>query len=87
MWILYIVILLLVVVVMLLAMALYLFAKKSIYLSDKEKEFIIFVIDIFSDYGDDLGVQSKEQHKKLVDELEKIKTKKLKHGSKEQNKT
>lgn len=59
-------------------MALYLFAKKSIYLSNKEKEFIIFIIDIFSDYGDDLGIQSKEQHKKLVEELDKIKMKKLK---------
>ena len=75
MWILYIVILLLVVVVMLLAMALYLFAKKSIYFSDKEKDFLKFVMDIFRDYGDDLGVQSKEQHKQLVEELEKIKKK------------
>ncbi len=77
--ILYILIILLVVVVILLAMALYMFAKKSIYLSDKEKDFIIFVMDIFSEYGDDLGVQSKDQHEKLVEELEKIKTKKLKH--------
>ena len=76
--ILYILIVLLIAVIILLAMTLYLFAKKSIYLSDKEKEFIIFVIDIFSDYGDDLGVQSKEQHKKLVEELDKIKIKKLK---------
>jgi len=61
--------------VMLLAMALYLFAKKSIYFSDKEKDFLKFVMDIFRDYGDDLGVQSKEQHKQLVEELEKIKKK------------
>ena len=71
----YIVILLLVVVVMLLALALYLFAKKSLFLSDKEKDFLKFVMDIFRDYGDDLGVQSKEQHKQLVEELEKIKKK------------
>lgn len=75
MWISYIVILLLMVVVMLLAMALYLFAKKSTYFSDKEKDFIKFVVDIFKDYGDDLGIQSKEQHKQLVEELEKIKKK------------
>ena len=80
--ILYILVILLAIAVILLAMTLYLFAKKSIYLSDKEKEFIIFVIDIFSDYGDDLGIQSKEQHEKLVEELDKIKTKKLKHGNK-----
>ena len=29
----------------------------------------------FKEYGDDLGIQSKEQHEKLVEELEKIKTK------------
>lgn len=75
--ILYIVILLLIVVIIMLVIALLLFAKKSIYLSDKEKQFIIFVMDIFKDYGDDLGIQSKEQHKKLVEELEKIKTKHL----------
>ena len=60
-------------------MALYMFAKKSIYLSDKEKDFIVFVMDIFNEYGDELGIQSKEQHKKLVEELDKIKTKKLKY--------
>ena len=75
MWILYIVIVLLVVIVFLLSMVLYRFTKKSIYLSDKEKEFIIFVMDIFKEYGDDLGVQSKDQHEKLVEELEKIKNK------------
>jgi hypothetical protein len=56
-------------------MAIYHFLKKGVFISDKEKEFILFVIDIFEQYGDDLGVQSKEQHKKLVDELEKIKQK------------
>ena len=61
-----------------LSFALYYFAKKSTYISDKEKEFIIFVIDIFEQYGDDLGIQSKEQHKKLTEELEKIKNKHFK---------
>ncbi len=76
--ILYIVILLLVFIILILSSVLYFFVKKSTYLTNKEKEFIIFVIDIFKDYGDDLGIQSKEQHKKLVEELEKIKTKHLK---------
>ena len=79
MTILYILIFLLIAIVILLAMALYMFAKKSIYFSDKEKDFIVFVMDIFKEYGDELGIQSKEQHKKLVEELDKIKTKKLKH--------
>lgn len=66
-----------VVIILLLVITLYFYIKKSTYLTDKEKEFIIFVIDIFKDYGDDLGIQSKDQHKKLVEELEKIKTKHL----------
>ena len=48
------------------------FNKKTIYLSDNEKEYIKFVIDIFNEYGDDLGIQTKEQHKLLVDKLKKI---------------
>ena len=57
--ILYILVILLTIIVLLLALALYLFAKRSLYISDKEKEFIVFVIDIFIQYGDDLGIQSK----------------------------
>jgi len=73
--ILYILITLLLIVVLFLALALYLFAKKGMFVTDKEKEFIVFVIDIFTEYGDDLGIQSKEQHKKLTEELDKIKNK------------
>lgn len=76
--ILYIAIGLLSIVALLQAMALYYFIKKSTYLSDKEKEFITFVIDIFSEYGDDLGIQSKDEHRKIVNELDKIKKKHLK---------
>jgi len=73
--ILYILLTLLIVIILLLSLALYFFSKKSVYLSDKEKEFIFFTIQIFSEYGEELGIQSKEQHVKLVEELEKIKTK------------
>ena len=73
--ILYILITLLVIIVLLLSLALYYLIKRGVYISDKEKEFIVFVIDIFKEYGDDLGIQSKEQHKKLSEELEKIKNK------------
>ena len=75
--ILYTIIIILLVIILLLALALYIFSKKSIFLSEKEKEYIIFVIDIFIQYGDDLGIQSKEQHLKLTEELEKIKNKNL----------
>ena len=64
-----------VVIILLLVISLYVFAKKSTYFSEKEKEFVVFVMDIFKDYGDTLGIQSKDEHKKLVNELEKIKKK------------
>jgi hypothetical protein len=73
--ILYILLILLALAVLFLSLAIYYFLKKGVFISDKEKEFIVFVIDIFEQYGDDLGIQSKEQQKKLVDELEKIKNK------------
>jgi len=76
---LYIIIILLALCLLLLSYALYFLIKKSVYLSDKEKEFIIFVMDIFKEYGDDLGIQSKDQHEKLVEELEKIKNKHLRN--------
>lgn len=64
-------------IVVLLSASIYYFIKKSIYLSDKEKEFIIFTMDIFIEYGEDLGIQSKDEHEKLSKELNKIKEKKL----------
>ena len=72
---LYILIILLATIILFLSLALYWFSKKSVHISDKEKEFVVFVIDVFRDYGDDLGIQSKEQHKQLVEELEIIKNK------------
>lgn len=77
----YILICVLLTIILFLSFGIYHLIKKSVYYSDKEKDFIVFVIDIFKEYGDDLGIQSKEQHKKLVEELEKIK-KKLNYGRK-----
>lgn len=73
--ILYVAIGILIIIIFLLVLILYLIVRKTTYLSDKEKKFIVFVIEIFQQYGDDLGIQSKEQHEKLVEELEKIKKK------------
>lgn len=83
---LYILLILLTVIVLILSLAIYYFLKKGAFISDKEKDFIVFVIDIFEQYGDDLGIQSKEQHKKLVDELEKIKKKHFNIKNNEQTK-
>jgi len=75
MTILYILIVLLVTIILILSLAFYLLLKKGSFISDKEKEFIVFVIDIFIQYGDDLGIQSKEEHQKITSELNKIKNK------------
>jgi competence protein ComGC len=62
----------------LLALALYFFIRKNIYISDKEKEFIVFVINMYIKHFGDLELTSKEQHTKLIEELEKIKNKHFK---------
>ena len=41
----------------------------------KDKEFIIFVIDMYIQYAKDLDIHSEEQHDKMVEHLETIKTK------------
>ena len=63
------------IIILFLSMSIFWLAKKSIYLSSKEREYIHFVIKIFCDYGDELGIQSKEQHEILVEHLNKIRDK------------
>jgi hypothetical protein len=75
MFILYIIILFLTINILFLSLGLYFILKKNVYLSDKEKEFIKFAIDIYQQYFNDDVVESKEQHEILVKELEKIKNK------------
>lgn len=66
---------LLIMIIFFLSFSLYYLVKKTIYLSTKEKEYITFVANIFEQYGNELGIQSKEQHTMLVNELNKIKSK------------
>ena len=42
-------------------------------MSKKEKEFIIFVIDIYNNYAEELNLNSVEQHEIIIKELNKIK--------------
>lgn len=71
----FIIILILSITILFLVLTIFRLLKKTNYFSEKEKEFLNFVIDIFNDYGDELGIQSKGQHEKLVEELNKIKKK------------
>lgn len=51
------------------------YQKKSVYIPDKDKEFVEFVIDMYIQYAKDLDIHSPEQHEKIVQQLEKIKNK------------
>ena len=63
----------LLVVVLLLSISLYWVIGKATYMSKKEKEFIIFVIDIYNNYAEELNLNSVEQHEIIIKELNKIK--------------
>lgn len=77
---LYIIIALLATAVLILSLSLYHYIRKSTYLTDKEKEFVEFAIDMYVQYAEDLEIHSEEQHAKIVKQLEDIKNKHLKHG-------
>lgn len=45
----------------------------------KEKDFLLFTIDMYVDYAKDLNIHSEEQHEIIVNELNKIKEKYFKN--------
>lgn len=75
MLILYIIIVLLCVALVTLTLIFRDYQKKSVYIPDKDKEFVEFVIDMYIQYAKDLDIHSPEQHEKIVQQLEKIKNK------------
>lgn len=72
---LYILIVLLLIIIILLSIAILFLIKKALYLSDKEKEFIFFVMEMYIQYATELNIHSKDKHDKIVDELNKIRKK------------
>jgi len=52
--------------------------KKTTYMSDKEKEFIDFAIDMYVDYAEELNINTHEQHELIVKHLKKIQNKHIK---------
>lgn len=58
-----------------LSISFYLYIRKSTFIPDKDKEFIEFTIDMYIQYAEDLDIHSPKQHKKIVEQLEKIKNK------------
>lgn len=71
------IILILSIVVLLLSISIFVIGKRATYLSRKDKDFISFVIDMYIDYGDEIGVSSVEEHETIVNELKRIKNNKI----------
>lgn len=74
------IVIILVLVVLVLVVTLLVIAKKATYMSRKDKDFIIYVIDIYIDYADELNVTSLEEHEIIVKQLKRIKENKLNDG-------
>lgn len=73
-----IIIILLSVAIAAIAIAFLLYIRKSTFIPDKDKEFIDFTIDMYIQYAEDLDIHSPQQHKKIVEQLKRIKDKYLK---------
>jgi len=76
--ILWVIICLLLIVVVFLSVTLFMVVKKASYLSRKQKDFIIFAIDMYIDYSEELEITSKSQHDVIVENLKEIKEKHIK---------
>ncbi len=71
----WILLIILAIIILLLTMAVIWTIQKASYLSKKEKEMINFSIDMYVDYGEEIGITDEKQHPIIVDELTKIKKK------------
>jgi len=58
-----------------LSLCIFLWTRKYKAIDSKDKEFIIFVIDMYIQYAEELNIHSEKQHKELIKHLEKIKKK------------
>jgi hypothetical protein len=58
-----------------LSLLIFIWSRKHNPIDKKDKEFIIFVIDMYIQYAKDLDIHSEEQHDKMVEHLETIKSK------------
>jgi len=63
----------LLIIVLFFVILIFLWTRKYKYIDNKDKEFIIFVIDMYVNYAKELNIHSDEQHEKIVKHLEYIK--------------
>lgn len=76
------IILLLIVIILSLIYVILLLVKKTTYMSDKDKEFILFAIDMFIEHSLEFKITSRDQVEKLNAELKKIRNKYFKKDEK-----
>ncbi len=72
---LYIIIILLSIGIIVLSLILRFLLIRYKHIDKKDKEFIVFVIEMYIEYAETLEIHSKEQHEKIVEQLKKIKEK------------
>lgn len=73
-----IVIAILLIVVLLITLSLFKVIKRTTLLSKKEKDFLIFAINMYINYAGELDIESPENHEIIVNELKLINEKHLK---------
>lgn len=67
------------IIIVLLSLTLMHVVNKATYLTKKEKEFIEFAIEMYVEYAEELEITAPEKHEYIVEQLNKIKDKKLKN--------
>jgi len=71
----WILLIILALIILLLTIAVIWVIEKATYLSQKEKDMLLFSIDMYIDYGEEIGITDEKQHPIIIDELTKIKKK------------
>lgn len=69
----WIVLIILALIILTLSISLIIVIKKASYFSKKERDLIEFVIDMYIEYGEEIGITSQDKHDTLIKELKKIK--------------
>lgn len=67
------------VALVILALVFFNYQRNSSFISDDDKEFLEFAIDMYCDYAEELNIHSDGQHEKIVKRLGKIKQKHFKN--------
>lgn len=71
----WVILILLILTIFSLSLLLILIVKKATYLSKENRDLIIFIIDMYIEYGEEIGITSKDKHDIVVKKLKKIKDK------------